>query len=88
MGADGVDPVLLAVGHPNHRQGTSVRLDIGADHRITAGPVLQQAQVALALVEEVLLQRREGQVEIEAGQLGGVLLDSDAGMELLYEWAQ
>ncbi len=75
MGADGIHPVLEPVLDQGDRQPALVGPRVAGDHGIAARTVLQQPQVALAFIEEVLLQRGERQVQVQAGEHGRIALD-------------
>lgn len=77
--ADRLQPVPGTVLHPRDRETVAIAEHVAADHREAEHAVLQEAQVALALVEAVLLQRRQGEIEVEAGQVGGIAFDLHPG---------
>src|SRR5690606_20829104 len=84
---DRVHPVLETIFHSRHWQIALVGAQIAADYREAAGAVLQQAQVTLALVEQVLLDRSQCQIQIQASERGWIQVDLDTFVHFVDVWA-
>src|SRR5690606_6337521 len=82
MASDRINPVTKTVLYPRDRQSIAlVATHITTNHREATGAIFEQAQVALAFVEQVLLDRCQGQVKIEPGERLRVVFDLYAWME-------
>ena len=85
MGPDRIHPVTETVHDPSDRQPVSlVATHITTDHRKATSAILQHAQVTLALVEQNLLNRREGKVEMQTSQFFGIALNRHPLVKLMH----
>src|SRR5690606_22073083 len=82
--ANCIHPVLESVLDTSNRQVSTIAMQVTADNCKATSTVLQQAQVALALVEQVLFYRCQRQIQIQASQHGRVAVYLHAGVELMY----
>ncbi|MNF13945.1 hypothetical protein D3C80_2159610 [compost metagenome] len=61
-----------------------IGLGIRADNRISTRPVLQQTQIAFAVIENMVLKGSQGEIKIEASEFGRVLIQADCTMEFMH----